>query len=370
MSFDHQAPWWLPGGHLQTIYPVLLSRLQQGSPSASAYHLPARRVRVNAPDGDFVDFDWFEPSVLPLQAHSAAHAQTSGGSARPLGSERTEPSATVVLFHGLEGSSQSVYAQAFAREVTARGYRLVVPHFRGCSGEINHLPRAYHSGDVDEIQWMMQVVAEQSQGQRLYAIGVSLGGNALMAWAGRVLSKELGKWSQLVSLAALSSPLNLAAAGRAIDAGLNRVLYADYFLKTMRAKAQTKWRQFPGLFDLQTILQAKTLRVFDDLFTARLHGFKNVDDYYERASALPWLSHVAKPSLILNARNDPFIPWESVTLEAVGKDCPSVTQWISGQGGHVGFVSPLPQKPLGWPGSLQPMTARVLNWLTEQGRAA
>lgn len=344
MTIEHQAPLWLPGGHLQTIYPVVLSRLQKDY--SSTHHRPVHRVRVDTPDGDFIDFDWFEP-VNPRS-----------------------PWATVVLFHGLEGSSQSVYARAFAEEASSRGLRLVVPHFRGCSGELNRLPRAYHSGDIDEIDWMMRVVAGQSHGQPLFALGVSLGGNALMAWAGRRLPETHNQLPQLVSLAAVSSPLNLAAAGRAIDTGLNRILYADYFLKTMREKAQTKWQQFPGLFDLQTILRAKTLRVFDDLFTARLHGFKNVDDYYERASALPWLPYVAKPSLILNARNDPFIPWGSVTLEAVGQACPRVTQWLPGQGGHVGFVSSLPNKPLGWPGSLQPMTAQVLNWLTGQAPAA
>jgi len=339
MSFEHRAPFWLPSGHLQTIYPVFLRRLHQQE--GSAHHLPVRRIREDTPDGDFIDFDWFEP----LQPSSLG--------------------ATVVLFHGLEGSSESVYARACAAEATARGYRFVVPHFRGCSGELNRRPRAYHSGDVDEIDWMMRVVARKSEGQRLYAIGVSLGGNALMAWAGRRLSQTLSQWPQLVAIAAVSSPLNLAAAGRAIDVGLNRALYADYFLKTMRAKAQTKWQQFPGLFDLQALSQAKTLRVFDDLFTARLHGFKNVDDYYERASALPWLASISKPALILNAKNDPFIPWQSVALAAVGKACSSVTQWLPSQGGHVGFVS-ASSGASGLPGSLQPMTARVLTWLTEQ----
>jgi uncharacterized protein len=344
MTFEHQAPFWLPGGHLQTIYPVVLGRLQKGYPSA--HHQPVRRVRVNTPDGDFIDFDWFEP----VNSRS--------------------PSATVVLFHGLEGSSQSVYARAFAEEAGSRGLRLVVPHFRGCSGELNRLPRAYHSGDIDEIDWMMRVVAAQSHGQPLYALGVSLGGNALMAWAGRRLPETHDQWTQLVSLAAVSSPLNLAAAGRAIDTGINRILYADYFLKTMREKAQTKWQQFPGLFDLQTILRAKTLRVFDDLFTARLHGFENVDDYYERASALPWLASISKPALILNARNDPFIPWQSVHLKSLSQPCPKVTQWLPAQGGHVGFVSSLAGPPFGMPGSLQPMTHKVLNWLTGQAPAA
>ena len=340
MSFEHKAPFWLPGGHLQTIYPVFLSRLHQQE--VSAHHLPVRRIRKDTPDGDFIDFDWFEP----LQSSSQ--------------------DVTVVLFHGLEGSSESVYARAYAAEATARGYRLVVPHFRGCSGESNRMPRAYHSGDVDEIDWMMRVVANESRSQRLYAIGVSLGGNALMAWAGRRMSQTSSQWPQLISLAAVSAPLDLAAAGRAIDLGLNRVLYADHFLKTMRAKAQTKWQQFPGLFDLQAILQAKTLRVFDDLFTARLHGFENVDDYYERASALPWLASISKPALILNSRNDPFIPWQSVELSSVGRVCSHVIQWLPKQGGHMGFVSASPGAFLGLPGSLRPITVMVLNWLTEQ----
>lgn len=318
---DYRAPWWLPGGNLQTIWPALYARRILGAPIAY------RRERWSTPDGDFVDADW-------LDAPAGANA--------PL----------LVLFHGLEGSSRSHYAEAFADVARERGMRFVVPHFRGCSGEINHAPRAYHSGDHEEIAWILERLRRQHEG-RLMAVGISLGGNALMRWAAQA-GDEAGRWADAV--ASVCSPLDLAAGGRAIGSGTNRLIYTAMFLRSMKPKALAKLAQHPGLFDREAMLAARDLYAFDNLFTAPLHGFRDTDDYYARASALPHLHRIRVPALALNARNDPFVPAASQPrAHEVGSH---VTLWQPEQGGHVGFPRGRP------PADARCMPEAVTRWLT------
>jgi predicted alpha/beta-fold hydrolase len=316
----HRAPWWLPGGDLQTIWPALFSRPRLAE--APAY----RRERWIAPDGDFIDVDH-------LDAAPGAPA--------------------LVLFHGLESSSTSRYALAFAQVAQALGWHFSVPHFRGCSGELNRAPRAYHSGDFEEIGWMLGRLRER-HGKPLLAAGVSLGGNALLRWAEEAGDSAAGTAR---AVAAVSSPLDLAAAGRAIDHGFNRVVYARMFLKTMKPRALAKLAQHPGLFDRERLLRARTLYEFDDVFTAPLHGFKDTPDYWARASAKPHLHRIRIPTLVLNARNDPFVPGTSLpAAQDVGR---FVTLWQPAHGGHVGFAQgPFPGQVLGLPQA-------VLGWLRQ-----
>jgi len=316
-----RAPRWLPGGHLQTIWPALFSRRFDGT-------VPLwRRERWNTPDGDFVDVDW--------QGDAAA---------APL----------LALFHGLEGSSSSHYAQAFAAAAAARGWRFAVPHFRGCSGEINLAPRAYHSGDHEEIGWMLERFRAAHPGPML-AVGVSLGGNALLRYA-----EEQGEAAAatLCALAAISAPLDLAAGAEAIGRGFGRQVYTRMFMRTMTQKALVKLGQHPGLFDVARLRVARDLRDFDDLFTAPLHGFRDADDYYARASAKPHLAAIRIPALVLNARNDPFLPASALPRpDEVGQH---VTLWQPEHGGHVGF-------PAGaWPGHVTTLPQAVLAWLAER----
>lgn len=317
MSTDPRAPVWLPGGNLQTIWPALFAR--RPAPPA------LRRERWTTPDGDFIDVDFA--------------AAAPGAPA-------------LVLFHGLEGSSASHYAQAFAAEAAVRGWSFAIPHFRGCSGEINLAPRAYHSGDHEEIGWILARL-RQRWGVPLFAAGVSLGGNALLRWAG-----EAGDRAAAITaaVAAISSPLDLAAAGAAIDRGFNRLAFARMFLATMKPKALRKWQQHPGLFDRDRVLAARTLFEFDDAFTAPLHGFAGTVDYWARASAKPHLARIRVPALALNARNDPFVPAASLpTAAEAGRH---VTLWQPEQGGHCGF-------PAGrFPGHVQAMPAAVCDWFT------
>lgn len=323
--FFYRAPWWLPGGNLQTVWAALASRRHFG---------PAprwKRSRWKTPDGDFIDVD---------------QAQHSSAPETPL----------LVLFHGLEGSSASQYAVAFADFAAAHGLAYVVPHFRGCSGELNHAPRAYHSGDFQEIDWILRRFAGEYPGRPLMAVGVSLGGNALMRWAGE-MGTDAGSWVR--AIASVCSPLDLAAGGHAIGRGFNRVVYTRMFMRSMVPKALSKLEQHPGLFDRQKLLAARDLYEFDNLFTAPLHGFKDTEDYWARASAKPVLHSIRVPALALNARNDPFVPAESLpTQHDVGHH---VTLWQPEQGGHVGF--PVSHGPLGLPGHVRAMPEAVGNWL-------
>jgi predicted alpha/beta-fold hydrolase len=315
------APRWLVGGNAQTIWPALFSRRFEGPVPRFT------RERWAAPDGDFIDVDWQgDDADAPL----------------------------LVLFHGLEGSSASHYAQAFAHWARAHGWRFVVPHFRGCSGELNLAPRAYHSGDYEEIDWILRRVRREHRG-RIAAVGVSLGGNALLRWAeeaGETAAQSVG------AVCAISAPLDLAAGGRAIGAGFNRQVYTPMFLRTMKPKALRKLAQHPGLFDRERLLAARTLYEFDNVFTAPLHGFRDTDDYWSRGSAKPHLARIRIPALVLNALNDPFLPAHSLPHQReVGA---FVTLWQPRHGGHVGF-------PAGrWPGHLLTLPERVMGWMTGQ----
>jgi len=319
-GMNYTSPLWLPGGHLQTIWPALYARRVHGP------RPQFRRERWDTPDGDFIDVDWME-----------------GVTGRAL----------LVLFHGLEGSSQSHYAQAFAGFARQHGLAYAVPHFRGCSGELNRAPRAYHSGDWQEIDWILRALRSRFAGP-IVAVGISLGGNALMRWAGE---QGAAAAEVVTAVASVSSPLDLAAGGHAIGQGFNRQVYTRMFLRSMKPKAYAKLAQHPGLFDADAMRRARDLYAFDDIFTAPLHGFRNTEDYWARASAKPHLHRIRIPALALNARNDPFVPASSLPrLAEVGK---WVTLWQPQHGGHVGFAGGR------WPGHVRPMPEAVGAWLLQ-----
>ena len=309
----YTAPLWLPGGHLQTIYPAKAL----GKP-AVAY----RRERWDAIDGDFIDVDFVD-----------------GAPGQPL----------VVLFHGLEGSSDSHYARSLMAAIAARGWSGALPHFRGCSGELNLAPRFYHSGDAGEIDWIVRRLRARTQG-KLYAAGVSLGGNALLRWLG-----ESQHQAEIVDAAvAVSAPLDLARGGESLGSGFNLV-YTRMFLQTLKPKCLAKLEQFPGLFDRAALLGARDLYAFDNVVTAPLHGYRDTDDYWDRASAKHVLGDVTVPTLVLNARNDPFLPGMHLPASAAR----AVTLEYPEHGGHVGFVS----GPM--PGALDWLPRRILHFFDQ-----
>ncbi|WP_090142417.1 YheT family hydrolase [Limnohabitans sp. DM1] len=327
---NYSPPLWLPGGHAQTIWSALYAKTRLKPPKV------LNRERWMTPDQDFIDVDF----------------QVASHRVRPL----------LVLFHGLEGSSKSHYAQSFADWAAAFDVNLAIPHFRGCSGELNIAPRAYHSGDHEEVDWVLRRLRREHQlhgGRTLIAAGVSLGGNALMRWAA-----EHGHHAKITAdaVASICSPLDLVKSGNAIGQGFNRQVYTRMFLRTMKPKALAKWSQHPGLFDRCKLLSARDLYEFDNVFTAPVHGFRNTDEYWRRASAKPLMKDIRIPALALNALNDPFVPVDSLPQAVDVSD--EVTLWQPKEGGHVGFA----QGP--WPSHVRGLPEAVGQWLMYTSGAA
>ncbi|KAF7961583.1 alpha/beta hydrolase [Cupriavidus sp. UYMU48A] len=322
-------PWWLRGGHAQTIIPA---RFTQRPP-----RVHFRRERWETPDQDFIDLDW---TTHPVHDRS------------PL----------LVMFHGLEGDSGSHYAQALMHALQPRGWQGVIPHFRGCSGELNRAPRFYHSGDSAEIRWVLERLRREhcADGRKMLVVGISLGGNALLRYLG-----EQGSGAAFVTAAAsISAPLDLAAGGAALSVGFN-MLYTRMFLQTLKRKSLAKLEQFPGLFDREVMLASRDLYAFDNVVTAPLHGFRDTDDYWKRAASKPVLGEIAVPTLVLNARNDPFLPARH--LPGPAEVSPQVWLEQPEHGGHVGFMTPpagllaqLPRLPFG--GHIEWLPARILRF--------
>jgi hypothetical protein len=309
----YHAPRWLRGPHIETLYPALA--LKRPPP-------PYRREIWPTPDGDEIAVDWIEraPRVgAPLLVH----------------------------FHGLEGSSSSHYAGALMHTTRANGWNGAVAHFRGCGGHKNHRPRAYHAGDSAEIDWVLRRFRERHTAP-LFVAGVSLGGNALAKWLG----EQADAARDIVDAAAvISAPLDLVAAGKVLDHGLNRAIYTREFLRTLRPKTLAHLARFERELAFlgvspADIAAARTFRDFDERVTAPLHGFLGVHDYWLRASSKPWLNQIAVPTLVINAKNDPFLP--AAALPTAQEVSPAVTLLQPANGGHVGFTEgPFPGR-LDW----------------------
>lgn len=278
-------------GHLQTAFAALLPPPR----------VPLERERWETPDGDFVDVDF---------------------------AGRRDRARVLVLLHGLEGSSDSHYARGLASRFGAAGWRVAMPHWRGCSGEPNRLARAYHSGDSEELDWLLSRLPGP-----LDALGVSLGGNVLLKWLGERGDAASGRVRRA---AAVSAPLDLAASAHTLDRGVNRLLYTRMFLDTLKPKSLAKLERFPGLFDGARLRRAKTFREFDDLITAPVHGFRDAEHYWGVSSSGQYLRAIRVPTLLVNARNDPFLP-EPALVAAAAAAAPCVQREFPRTGGHVGF---------------------------------
>lgn len=310
------APRWLPGGHLQTIYPAKCIATPK---------VEFRRERWDTPDGDFIDVDFVD-----------------GAKDQPF----------IVMFHGLEGSSDSHYAKALMAHIANLGWSGAIPHFRGCSGEPNLAPRFYHSGDSQEADWVLRRLHQAlpaDHTSKFYATGVSLGGNVLLRWLG-----ESQHQADFVDAAcAISAPLDLAAGGAALSRGFNK-LYTRMFLETLKPKCLHKLTQFPKLFDRERMQNAKDLYEFDNVVTAPLHGYNNTEDYWNRASSKHVLPDITVRTLVLNAANDPFMPGHHLPKAASAH----VTLDYPNHGGHVGFATG------NIPGNLTWLPERIVSFLS------
>lgn len=327
MSDPFQPAWWLPGPHLQTLWNPFFR---------SAPRLARQRERLWLADGDFIDLDWHGP-------HEAS---------APL----------VLVLHGLTGSSNSLYVLGLQQQLAARGWASVAINWRGCSGEPNLLPRAYHSGASDDLAEVIGHLQAKRPLAPLYAVGYSLGGNVLLKYLG-----ESGIGSPLRKAVAVSVPFRLDQCADRIGLGFSRV-YQAHFMKAMVAYVKDKQQRFQheGLTEHLGALQRlgplqgmRTFWDFDGRFTAPLHGYSDAHDYYRRASSRYYLPTITTPTLLIQAEDDPFVFRHSVPEPA--ELSASTSLELHRRGGHVGFVEGTPRRPRYY------LERRIPQWLGEPG---
>lgn len=286
--------WWCKGPHLQTLWQ---SRIRRPA------NVVLTRERVELPDGDFVDIDW------------------SGSGNGPI----------VLLLHGLQGSSRSTYARGLLRAIGQRGWRGALMHFRGCSGVPNRLARSYHSGETGDVAHVAALLQKREPATPLAAVGVSLGGNVLLKWLG-----ETGSRSPLVCAVAVSVPFELGTAADRLTAGFSR-LYQWSLLRCLRVAIDEKRRGVALPLVVRDFATLKTFWEFDEHVTAPLHGFRGARHYYDASSSRQYLRHIAVPTLLLQARDDPFLKPSAIPQRE--ELSPSVDLELYEHGGHVGFVT-------------------------------
>lgn len=311
-----RPPWWLRSAHAQTIG----GKLFRPDPG-----VVLRRERVELPDGDFLDLDFAD---LP----AAAPPGTDTGASR---------APTVLVLHGLEGSATRRYMLLTYRELLRRGLRPVGLNFRSCSGEPNRAPRFYHSGETEDLRFILRHLAGRLAGGVQGAIGFSLGGNVLLKYLG-----EEGDAARagLRAAVAVSVPFDLALGADTLERGAMARVYTSYFLRSLRPKLSAKADLLRPLVDVDTGLRARTLRAFDDAITAPLHGFTDAADYYHRSSSSHYLEAIRTPTLLLQAEDDPFLPAHALPRTAAAHN-PHLIPAFSQYGGHVGFIGGTPRSP-------------------------
>lgn len=274
-----------------------------------------RRERWETPDGDFVDVDWWEPGVPDRS--------------RPL----------VLVLHGLEGSSRAKYVVGLLTSVAAKGWDGAALNFRSCSGELNRRPRFYHSGETEDLDFVVATLLKRHPGRPLALVGYSLGGNVLLKWLGERGGRAP---DELWAAVAVSVPYDLGLAAHRVDHGFGLV-YGQVFLRTLKAKALAKAERFPGLIDPKLVRSIRSFAQFDEHVTAPIHGFAGARDYWTQSSVLPWLRAIRRPTLLISACDDPFLPASDLPREAVRRS-PYLEAEFTARGGHVGFVEGA------WPG--------------------
>jgi uncharacterized protein len=296
---DFRPARWLRNRHAQTIYPSIPI---PGIPKPALV-----RETLELPDGDVTVVDWL--TAVP---------------------NTDEDSPLLIVLHGLESSARSTYARQLLHAAANRGWRAAVLHFRDCGDYRNRLPRRYHAGETGDIRYFLHKLRSEGHRGPLLAAGFSLGGNVLLKYLG-----ESGDETPLEAAVAVSVPLNLHAASTALSKGFSR-FYQHYLLIRMKRSIYRKFDRYTAAFDWERAMRARTFAEFDDAVTAPLHGFANKDDYYDRCSAMGYLDGIARPSLIINALDDPFMTPDVIPdADALSE---FVTVEVSEHGGHVGFI--------------------------------
>lgn len=310
--------WWLPGPHLPTVFGKMVRRV----PPAHE-----RIERWPTPDGDDVSVAIVEPP---------------------------QPRAPILtIFHGLEGTIRSTYAQGLMQHARRRGWGAAMLIWRSCDGRIPKAPRMYHSGETTDAQFFLHALAARYPGAPLVSVGVSLGANVLLKWLGEYQAPP-----SLRAVAAVSTPFDLGAGSRHLERGFSRV-YVRHFVRSLRRKALAALTVHPTLpVDRARLLRARTFWEFDDVFTAPVHGYHGADDYYARASSLGFLPRVRTPALLFSAVDDPFLPAEVLDrVRSHARENSALQPDFTPRGGHVGWVSGSPLAPHHY------MEAHVTSWL-------
>ncbi|MFC5412925.1 YheT family hydrolase [Larkinella bovis] len=319
---DYRSPAHLWNGHLQTIIPALFRKVE----------VPYVRERIDTPDDDFLDLDW-------------SFSEGKHGGAAPSSSGLT------ILSHGLEGDSRRQYLAGMVRHLTANGFDCLAWHYRSCSGEMNRQVRFYHLGETTDLQLVINYALQKGY-RHINLMGFSAGGNITL--------KFLGEQGEAIHPAiekavVFSVPLHLTTAARRLEAWDSQI-YNKRFNRTLKRKVFTKAALMPGTIHTEGLQKVRTLREFDNLFTARLHGFRDAEDYYQQSSALQYLDKIAISTLIVNAKNDPFLSRECFP-EELGRRLPNVWMEFPAQGGHCGFT------PVGHPKDVYWSEDRALRFL-------
>ena len=299
-------PWWLKNTHVQTILPVM----------TKVPKIPTTRQRLELEDGDFLDLDW---------------------------TDKPKPAQPIVLaLHGLEGCGNSHYVRRILTASKQQGFAACLHHHRGCSGEANRLSRSYHSGDTQDLTATLQHLKQAYPDSPIWAVGYSLGGNVLAKYLGENQGQSL-----ISKAVVVSAPFQLSACAKRLEKGFSTI-YQSYLIKQLQAKIHHKI-QHPELGFQMPVIESQvdslnTFYQFDDKVTAPLHGFKDVNDYYQQASGLPYLSKIRTPTLVIHAQDDPFMT--DAVIPKQEQLAPAVEYELHQQGGHVGFISGgLPWKP-------------------------
>ena len=306
--------WWLPNCHLQTIYPAVF-RKESNPPEY-------RRERLITPDQDFIDVDFCGIGNQPL----------------------------IILLHGLTGSAQSGYIKGLQSALLKQGLRSVAINFRGCSGQSNNRARSYHSGETEDIHLLYQTLRQREPETLFGAVGFSLGGNVLLKWLG-----EQGSNLNLFAAVAVSVPLLLAVCATKLDNGFSRS-YRGNLLNELKAYIHFKRQHLEEIGHFEEAVKIKNLGdlstihsfwQYDDRVVAKLHGFADVHDYYQRSSSRRFLKSIAVPTLVIQAADDPFMTAD--VLPGLDELSPHVQFELTPHGGHVGFISgTVPFRPQYW----------------------
>ncbi|MEX2472530.1 MAG: alpha/beta fold hydrolase [Gemmatimonadota bacterium] len=300
---------WAPGPHLQT----LVARVLRAPPE-----FRYTRERVTTPDGDFIDLDW--------------------------GPEPRPEAPIVLVLHGLEGCSNRGYVRNVCAELAARGLRPAALNFRGCSGEPNRGDGFYHSGATGDPAHVLELVRARYPGRPIGAVGFSLGGNVLLKLMGE---RPDGGEGLLDAAVAMSVPYDLSAGCRLLEQSRMGRAYTEYFLRSLKRKIRMKEQRLAGRFDMSAVYGAGTLRRFDDVLTAPLHGFDSAEHYYGESSSAGYLASVRVQSLLIHAEDDPFLPRASIPSDEAAAN-PRLELRLEPVGGHVGFLQGTPWRPRFW----------------------